>query len=434
MLEILNINSNKAQEKLKNLLNRQFYLSLEHEETVKNIINDIKENGDNALVQYNKRFDSPDFTIEKLVVTSEEIEKAYKIVSDDILKTLKRAIKNIEDFHFEQKSKSWFKTKENGVILGQLVRPVDRAGIYVPGGQGGKTPLVSSVIMGVAPARIAGVGEIYLATPPDKEGNINPYLTVAANECGATKIFKAGSAWAIAALALGTENIPKVDVIAGPGNIYVTLAKKILSGIVGIDMIAGPSEVLIIADNDANPAYIAADMLSQAEHDPLATSILITTSEKLASQVTEQIDTQLKTLSRNNIAMKSLKNNGTVFVVEDILQAADISNRLAPEHLELMVKSPWELLPLIKHAGAIFMGENSPEPLGDYFAGPNHVLPTMGTARFSSALSVDTFIKKSSIISYSEKGLKEDAPDVIKIAGLEGLDAHLMSIKKRITP
>jgi len=431
MLKILNISSTPAQEKLKSLLNRQFSLALEHEETVKNIIRDVKEKGDEALVQYTRKFDSPDFSVDKLILTDKETDKAYKIVSGDILKTLKKAIKNIEDFHFEQKSKSWFRTKENGVILGQLVRPVDRAGIYVPGGQGGKTPLVSSVIMGTIPARIAGVGEIYLATPPDKDGNINPYLIVAANECGVTGIFKAGSAWAIAALALGTETIPKVDVIAGPGNIYVTLAKKILSGVVGIDMIAGPSEVLIIADSNANPVYIAADMLSQAEHDPLATSILITTSETLASDVAKQLNSQLDTLSRGDIARNSLKNNGVIFVVDDIMQAADISNRLAPEHLELMVKAPWELLPVIKHAGAIFMGENSPEPLGDYFAGPNHVLPTMGTARFSSALGVDTFIKKSSIISYSEKGLAEDASDVIKIAGLEGLDAHLMSIENR---
>lgn len=432
MLEIFNINTNEAQEKLMKLLNRQFVLCLEHEENVKSIIKDVKKRGDEALIQYARMFDSPDFTVDKLIVTQKEIENAYQTVSQDILSALRRAIKNIEDFHLEQKSKSWFKTKENGIILGQLVRPVDSAGIYVPGGQSGKTPLVSSVIMGVIPARIAGVSEICLATPPDKEGNINPYLIVAANECGVSKILKAGSAWAIAALAHGTETAPKVDVIAGPGNIYVTLAKKILSGIVGIDMIAGPSEVLIIADDDANPSYIAADMLSQAEHDPLATSILITISENLASEVINHLDMQLKTLSRNDIAIKSLKNNGAVFVVDDIIQATDISNRLAPEHLEILVKSPWELLPLIKHAGAIFMGENSPEPLGDYFAGPNHVLPTMGTARFSSALSVDTFIKKSSIISYSEKGLRNDACDVIKIAGLEGLDAHLMSIEKRI--
>jgi len=327
---------------------------------------------------------------------------------------------------------SWLQTREDGSIVGRLVRPVDSAGLYVPGGQGGVTPLVSSVLMNGIPANIAGVHRRVMVTPPGGDGTISPYLLVAAQEIGITEIYKVGSAWAIAALAYGTETIPRVDVIVGPGNQYVAEAKRQVSGMVGIDMIAGPSEVLIVADESASPACVAADMLAQAEHDPLALAILITTDERLAESVLDELELQLPTLSREEIARNSLVNRGEILVAQDLEEAIEVANSIAIEHLELMIDDPWSQLPHIRHAGAIFLGHNSPEATGDYFAGPNHVLPTMGTARFASALGVETFLKKSSIISYSNAALKADAEHIQRLARLEGLDGHAASVEVRL--
>jgi histidinol dehydrogenase len=317
-------------------------------------------------------------------------------------------------------------------MLGQMVNPVEAAGIYVPGATGGKTPLVSTVLMAAIPANIAGVENIVMVTPSTKAGGINPHLLVAAKKAGIKNIYKVGSAWAIAALAYGTESIPRVDVIAGPGNIYVTLAKKIVSGTVGIDMIAGPSEVLVIADNGANPEFVAADLLSQAEHDVLSSAILVTDSSEIARQVAAEVDQQLAELPRRNIAQESLKRFGAVLVVRDLAAAIALANRIAPEHLELQINEPFEYVGKIRNAGAVFLGHYTPEPVGDYIAGPNHVLPTAGTARFASALSVDHFVKTSSIIHYSRAAFKREAADVMRLAEIEGLDAHARSIKVRL--
>jgi histidinol dehydrogenase len=335
-------------------------------------------------------------------------------------------------FHGKQVPVSWFDTREDGSILGQMVRSVDAAGLYVPGGRGGSTPLISSVLMNAVPARIAGVKRLVLATPPGKDGRLNPYLLVAAEEAGVSEVYRMGSAWAIAAMAYGTETVQSVDVVAGPGNIFVTVAKKQVSGTVGIDMIAGPSEILIIADESAEPTFVAADMLSQAEHDPMATSVLITTSSRLAEMVCSELTGQLEALERRDTARKSLESNGLVLVVKGMDEAVEMANRVGPEHLELLVERPWELVPGIRHAGAVFLGSFSPEPVGDYIAGPNHVLPTMGTARFSSSLGVETFLKRSSIISYSEKAFQEAAEDVMNLARIEGLTAHERSAEMRL--
>jgi histidinol dehydrogenase len=322
-------------------------------------------------------------------------------------------------------------TKENGSILGQIIRPVDAAGLYVPGGKSGDTPLISSVLMNAIPAVIAGVKRIVVATPPNKDGGLNPYLLTAVSEVGINEVYKMGSAWAIGALAYGTETVNPVDVIVGPGNVYVTLAKKIISGMVGIDMVAGPSEILIIADESCPPEFVAADLLSQAEHDCMATAVLITTSTQLAEKVIAELKNQIKKLERQEIANESLNTNGLLLKVDDLETAIQIANKIGPEHLELLVSNPWGLLAKIHHAGAIFLGKNTPEPIGDYIAGPNHVLPTMGTARFSSALSVKTFLKKSSIISYSQEAFQKDADDVVRLAEIEGLTAHAQSIRIR---
>jgi len=319
-----------------------------------------------------------------------------------------------------------------GTILGQLVNPVGSVGVYVPGGQGGRTPLVSSVLMNIIPARMAGVRQVVMTTPPQKNGTLNPYLLVAAKKVGVNHIYKAGSAWAIAALAYGTATIPKVDVIAGPGNIYVTIAKKIVAGTVGIDMIAGPSEIVVIADNGANPEFVAADLLSQAEHDPLASAVLVTDSRETAVAVIAAVKKQMKTLSRRDIAAASLSKFGAAMVVDSIPKAIALANEMAPEHLELQVREPFDYLGRIKNAGAVFVGDYTPEPVGDYIAGPNHVLPTAGTARFSSALSVENFIKKTSLIHYSESAFKKEAGDIMRIAEVEGLTAHTNSVKIRL--
>jgi len=396
-------------------------------DSVLNILQDIKSGGDEALFKYCKLFDNTDVNSNNIMLTKNEIECAYKEIGHGFLKIIRKAKANIEEFHLKQLQRSWVMTRDSGSMLGQVVRPLDSVGVYVPGGT---ASYPSSVLMNVVPARIAGVRKIVMATPCI-DGKINPYTLVAANECGVDEIYKAGGVQAIGALAFGTESVYKVNKIVGPGNIYVATAKKEVYGYVDIDMIAGPSEILIIADDNANERYIAADMMSQAEHDVLASSILITTSEELIHKVIEELKEQCKNMERKDIITKSLKNCGAAIKVDSISEALSIANNIAPEHLEVMVENPIELLDGIKNAGSIFLGEYSPEPLGDYFAGPNHVLPTGGTAAFFSPLSVDDFIKKSSYIYYSKKGLKEVSEDIQKFAGYEGLSAHANSIKVR---
>ncbi len=398
---------------------------------VEDIIANIRRNGDSALIEYTNKFDAPNLTRDNIKVSDEEFAEADGLVKDDFKQTLDKAIDRIWQFHEHEKEDSWMVTRDDGTITGRLVHPVDSAGLYVPGGQGGKTPLVSSVLMNGIPAAIAGVKRRVMLTPPDNQGKINPALLTAAQKIGIHEVYKAGSAWAIAALAFGTETIAPVDVIVGPGNQFVTEAKKQVSGRVRIDMIAGPSEVLIIADETAHPAYIAADMLAQAEHDPLALAILITTSEKMAQDATKELETQLSQLTREEIARTSLLNRGVILIAPDLQEAIDLANLLAAEHLELMIEDPFKWMTQIRHAGAIFLGNHTPEAAGDYLAGPNHVLPTMGTARFSSALGVETFLKKSSLISYSREALVADADHIQALANLEGLSAHANSVAIR---
>ncbi len=430
-MKIYKYPSVSAEEKINTTLKRGLGFSTSDLQKVETIIEDVKLRGDKALIEYTNKFDSNAVNESSLRVTEQEFLNAKKNVKTDFLKALDRAVDQLESFHRAQKEKSWFDTPRDGVIIGQMVRPVDGAGIYVPGAKGGKTPLVSSVLMGGIPAKVAGVKSIAIMTPPMEDGNINPCILVAAKKIGITSVFKAGSAWAIAALAHGTAQIPKVDVIVGPGNIYVTLAKKIVSGTVGIDMIAGPSEILIIADDTAKPEFIAADLLSQAEHDVMASAVLVTDSETIALETQKALKTQIKKLSRKEISGQSIENFGYIMVVPDIETAVNLANRLAPEHLELIVKDPFAHVGKIKNAGAVFLGSYTPEPVGDYVAGPNHVLPTAGTAKFSSALSVENFTKKTSIINYSENAFKKEADDIIVLAETEGLDAHANSIKIR---
>ena len=400
-------------------------------QAVTDILTDIRQRGDEALVEYIRKFDAPKMSVNQLQVSDEELHEAMTAVDDDFLDTLELAIERIYTFHEREKEQSWMVTREDGAITGRLVHPVDSAGLYVPGGQGGKTPLVSSVLMNGIPAAIAGVERRVMVTPPDENGRINPALLVAAQEIGITEIYKAGSAWAIAALAYGTETIAPVDVIVGPGNQYVTEAKRQVAGRVRIDMIAGPSEVLIIADETGEPAYIAADMLAQAEHDPMALAMCITTSMELAEKIVPELEQQLAGLSRSAIAQKSLSERGVILVAENLEEAILLANGIAAEHLELMVREPFLWLTRVRHAGAIFLGHHTPESAGDYLAGPNHVLPTMGTARFSSALGVETFIKKSSLIAYSEEALQADSGHIQLLARLEGLSAHANSVAIR---
>jgi len=431
IIKTVRADSQEGKKVLSALSRRSFDIPEDVEKSVKEIVDEVKRDGDKALCSLNRRFDCPDFDASMLKVSENELEEALDKVDEGLLSAIKKARDKISAFHERQLPDSWFQTGEEGVILGQMVRPVDSAGLYVPGGQGGKTPLVSSVLMNAIPAKIAGVNRIILCTPPGEDGGVSPALLAAARICGVHEVYRAGSAWAIAAMAFGTETISPVDVIAGPGNIFVTAAKKLVSGQVAIDMIAGPSEILIIADESARADFVAADMLSQAEHDKMATSILVTTSNHLAEKTCKELERQLGQLERAETARASLKNNGLAIVTGDLDNACDIANQIGPEHLELMVKEPWALVPRIRHAGAIFLGAYSPEPIGDYIAGPNHVLPTMGTARFSSALGVETFIKRSSLIFYSRKGFLDDADEVMKLAEVEGLTAHLKSIKVR---
>ncbi len=396
------------------------------------IIAEVRARGDEALLEYTNKFDAPNLDQEHLRVSAAEIEAAESKLKPELKATINKAIGRVRDFHEHEKQESWLVTRDDGAITGRLVHPVDSAGLYVPGGQGGKTPLVSSVLMNGIPAVIAGVKRLVMLTPPAAEGGINPALTYAAAQIGIKEIYKAGSAWGIAALAYGTTTIAPVDVVVGPGNQFVTEAKKQVAGRVRIDMIAGPSEVLIVADKSANPTYIAADMLAQAEHDPLALAVLITTSPELGRQVNEELAALLPRLSREEIARQSLSSRGTILQAADLEEALKLTNILAAEHLELMIEEPFQWLPKIRHAGAIFLGPDAPEAVGDYLAGPNHVLPTMGTARYSSSLGVETFLKKSSLISYSRQALLNDAEDIMAIANLEGLSAHALSVDVRL--
>ncbi|MFN2356625.1 MAG: histidinol dehydrogenase [Desulfotignum sp.] len=423
--------SAEAQERVKNIIDRGLGFSPADYDNVLGYINDVKARGDQALVEYTNRFDSGAVTLETLQVTQTEFDEAMALVDSQFLTTLDRAIHQLTQFHEKQKQNAWIDTPRNGVMLGQLVRPVGAAGVYAPGAKGGKTPLLSSVLMGGIPARVAGVPSIVLMTPPMENGKINPHILTAADKVGISSVFKAGSAWAIAALAHGTDQVPKVDVIVGPGNIYVTLAKKIVAGTVGIDMIAGPSEILIIADKHADPEFVAADLLSQAEHDAMASAILVTDSRQLARETAAALERQIKALPRQETARQSIDNFGAVMLVPDIETGIALSNRLAPEHLELMVSQPFDYIDRIQNAGALFLGSYTPEPMGDYIAGPNHVLPTAGTARFSSALGVDNFIKKTSLIHYTEKAFQKEADDVIRLAEIEGLHAHANSVQLR---
>ncbi len=431
-MKIYHLSSEEGKTFFKTLCRRFQTIPEKYKESVLKILSDVKEKGDEALIYYTKQFDCPDFTEEQLKVSSQEIEAAYEEIDRDVLEAIKLSIKNVWDFHEEQKGVSWIKPRTNGAIVGQFVYPVERAGLYIPGGTGGETPLVSTVVMTAVPAKVAGVERVIMVSPPNKKGRLHPALLVAAKEAGVDEIYRIGSAWAIAALAYGTQTIPKVDVICGPGNIYVTLAKKLLAGEIGIDIVAGPSEILIIADDSARADWIAADLLSQAEHDTLATAVLITPSEKLAKKVVKEVHRQIKKLPRQEIAKKALENQGGVFIVKDISEAIEIANAIAPEHLELAIEQPWEWISKVKHAGAVFLGHHTPEAIGDYIAGPNHVLPTMGCARYASALSVDVFLKKTSIISYSFEALNEEAWAVIKLAKLEGLEAHAKAVEIRL--
>ncbi|HAX52640.1 histidinol dehydrogenase [Muricomes intestini] len=400
----------------------------QYEAGVREILNEVKEKGDKAVFSYTEKFDKAKIDASNILVTEEEVKEAYGQVENSLLAIIRKSLKNIESYHAKQMQYSWFDSKPDGTILGQKVTALRRVGVYVPGG---KAVYPSSVLMNIVPAKVAGVREIIMTTPPGADGKVNPVTLVAAKEAGATVVYKVGGAQAIAALAYGTESIPKVDKITGPGNIYVALAKKAVYGHVSIDSIAGPSEILVLADETANPRYVAADLLSQAEHDELASAILVTTSQELAQKVSLETDEFIKTLSRGEIIQKSLDNYGHILLADSLEAAIDTANEIASEHLEIVTKDPFTVMTKIRNAGAIFIGEYSSEPLGDYFAGPNHILPTNGTAKFFSPLSVDDFLKKSSIISYSREALEVVHLDIEKFAQAEQLTAHANSIKVR---
>lgn len=413
---------------LENLLKRSPNSYGEYESRVNEIVEDVRVRGDEALFAYTEKFDGAKIDAENVLVTEEEIGEAYRRVDPKLLDVIRKSLVNIRDYHAKQRQFSWFDSDDSGIILGQKVTPLKNAGVYVPGG---KAVYPSSVLMNVIPAKVAGVENIVMATPPGADGRVCESTLVAAKEAGVDKIFKAGGAQAIAALAFGTASIPKVDKIVGPGNIYVALAKKAVFGYVSIDSIAGPSEILVLADETANPRFVAADLLSQAEHDEMASAILITTSETLAGQVSKEVDRFCETLSRKEIITKSLENYGYILVADSLEQVIETANEIASEHLEIVTKNPFEVMTKIRNAGAIFIGEYASEPLGDYFAGPNHVLPTNGTAKFFSPLGVDDFIKKSSIISYSREALEPVYQDIVQFAECESLTAHANSIRVR---
>lgn len=427
-MKVLKLTEETKNNILENLLKRSPNSYGEFEGRVNEIIEAVRAKRDESVFDYTERFDGAKINVSNILVTEEEIQKAYEEVQPELLDVIRKALVNIRTYHEKQKQYSWFDSEDSGIMLGQKVTPLQRVGVYVPGG---KAVYPSSVLMNVMPAKVAGVDEIIMTTPPDKEGKICASTLVAAKEAGVDKIYKVGGAQAIAALAFGTQSIPKVDKIVGPGNIYVALAKKAVFGHVSIDSIAGPSEILVLADETANPTYVAADLLSQAEHDEMASAILVTTSEKLAEETAKEIERFTAELSRSEIISKSLENYGYILVAEDEKQAIETANEIASEHLEIMMKNPFEVMTKIRNAGAIFLGEYSSEPLGDYFAGPNHVLPTNGTAKFFSPLGVDDFIKKSSIISYSREALEPVYKDIVQFAECEQLTAHANSIKVR---
>ncbi|MDR3320025.1 MAG: histidinol dehydrogenase [Desulfovibrio sp.] len=401
------------------------------ENSVREILAAVRKNGDAALCDYTRRFDCPNFS-PPLRVSARDIALATELTPPEHREHISAAAANIRVFHEAQTEKSWFMTRTDGSILGQRVLPVDAVGLYVPGGRAGGTPLVSSLLMNAIPAQVAGAPRIAVCTPTRCDGSVNPVILAAAHLLGIDEIYRVGGAWAIGALAFGTESLPPVDVVAGPGNIWVTTAKRLCHGGVGIDMIAGPSEVLVLADTTANPAMIAADMLSQAEHDPLASALCVTDTPALAASLQRELEKQCATLPRSQTAARSLLDWGAIVITPDMKTAVAIANMVAPEHIEICTADPWSMLPLIRHAGAVFLGNHSPEPVGDYFAGPNHVLPTMGTARFASALSVQTFCKKTSIIAASPAFVRENATAVAALARLEGLEAHARSVEARL--
>lgn len=427
-MRTINLTEESKNNILENLLKRSPNSYGKFEAAVVEILNNVKENGDKAVFEYTQKFDKADINAENIVVTDEEIKEAYTLVDEKLLTVIRKALVNITSYHEKQRQYSWFDTNPKGTILGQKVTPIEKVGVYVPGG---KAVYPSSVLMNIVPAKVAGVERIIMTTPPGKDGKISPATLVAAKEAGVDVIYKVGGAQAIGALAYGTKSIPKVDKIVGPGNIYVALAKKSVYGHVSIDSIAGPSEILIIADETANPRFVASDLLSQAEHDEMASAILITTSEELAKNVTIEVDKFVAKLSRKEIIEKSLENYGYILIADSLNDAIDVANDIASEHLEIITKDPFNVMTKIKNAGAIFLGEYSSEPLGDYFAGPNHILPTNGTAKFFSVLSVDDFIKKTSIISYSREALEEIHSDIEFFATSEQLTAHANSIKVR---
>ncbi len=427
-MRTLKLTEDTKKELLGNLLNRNPGSYGEYEETVNGIINDIRKNGDKALFEYTEKFDKCVIDASSIRITKEEIEEAYRALDPEFVEVMKRSAENIRAFHEKQKRNTWIDTKEDGSILGQRILPIEISGVYVPGG---KAAYPSSVLMNVIPAKVAGVERIVMCTPPGKDGKVNPGTLVAADIAGVTEGYKVGGAQAIAAMAFGTESVPKVDKITGPGNIFVALAKKACFGHVSIDSIAGPSEILVLADESANAKYVAADLLSQAEHDEMASAILITTSQELADNVSKEIDGFLQTLSRADIIKKSLDNYGYIFVADNMEDAIEAANAVASEHLEIITVNPYETMTKIKNAGAIFLGDYSSEPLGDYYAGPNHILPTNRTARFFSPLSVDDFVKKTSIISYSRAALEKVHSDIELFAKQEGLTAHANSIAVR---
>ncbi len=427
-MRIISLSQDTRKDVLNDLLKRSPNNYGQYESTVNEIIENVKQNGDNALFEYTLKFDKFTLNAENIVVTRDEIEEAYNSMDEKLVEVIRHSAANIRSFHEKQLCNSWFTSREDGTILGMKITPIEKAGVYVPGG---KAAYPSSVLMNVVPAKVAGVNKIIMTTPPGANGKVNPGTLVAADIAGVDVIYKVGGAQAIAAMAFGTESIPKVDKITGPGNIFVALAKKAVYGYVSIDSIAGPSEILVLADETANPRYVAADLLSQAEHDELASAILITTSEELAQKVSEQIDIFTAELSRSAIIQKSLDNYGYILLAEDMNQAIETANEIASEHLEILTRNPFDIMTKIRNAGAIFLGEYASEPLGDYFAGPNHILPTNGTAKFFSPVNVDDFIKKSSIISYSREALEEIHKEIELFAESEGLTAHANSIKVR---
>ena len=427
-MRIIELTEEERTNILENLLKRSPNSYGEFEGRVNEIIENVRANRDAAIFDYTKRFDGADINAENILVTEDEIKEAYEKVDEKLLTVIRKALVNIRKYHEKQRQYSWFDSEESGIILGQKVTALEKVGVYVPGG---KAVYPSSVLMNIVPAKVAGVKTIVMTTPPGKDGKVNPATLVAAKEAGVDAIYKVGGAQAIAALAFGTESVPKVDKIVGPGNIYVALAKKAVFGFVSIDSFAGPSEIMVLADETANPRFVAADLLSQAEHDEMASAILVTTSRDLAEQVSKEVEGFVAQLSRKEIIQKSLDNYGYILVAESMDEAIATVNEIASEHLELVTKNPFETMTKIRNAGAIFVGEYSSEPLGDYFAGPNHVLPTNGTAKFFSPLSVDDFIKKSSIISYSREALEPIYKDIVQFAECEQLTAHANSIRVR---